>query len=230
LLTFELAQRYTQFLFSIENDMSKIIDELVVLLQNGVTWIDQNYVNIDLPVDDERAHVAAGCFDIAIEFQASILLLCKAERFALCFAAQRLIFEALVRGIWIKDCAEEKQFEAFKNGHGPRKLEPMTAAINKKFGDDVLHLDRYRDQLEGHLHDFAHTGYQHIARRYTDDTLGPNYSEREICIVINLTYLMGMQAAARIAVLSGNPKLATATYEQMARYGEAYAQLRKSVP
>jgi hypothetical protein len=208
--------------------MSKLVDELINRLKEGVEWIDQNFTNIDIPSDD-RAYVAAGCFDIAIEFQASIFLLLQSKQLALCFASQRLLFEALIRGIWVQHCADEKEFKNFTEGHGPKKLERMTLAIKEKVGDDVLQLDQFREQLEGHMHDFAHTGYQHIARRYTSDTLGPNYSDREICIVVNMTYLMGMQAAARIAVLSGNGELATATYEQMARYGAAYSTAKNGV-
>jgi len=39
--------------------------------------------------------------------------------------------------------------------------------------------------------------------------------------------LVGLQAAARIAVLAGMPVLATATYEKMANYGSNYKMLRR---
>jgi hypothetical protein len=212
---------------TIEETMPQLIDEITGELERVVKWIDAHYVDIEIPPDNEKVQVAAGCFDIALEHQSGILLLCRAKSFALVFGAQRLIFEAVLRGLYIQYCVSEPKFEDFKNGAGLGKYEQMSAEIKLKLGDEVLDFARFRERLEGSMHHFTHTGYQHVARRYIDGSLGCHYSERDVCTAINLTALFGLQAAARMAVITGQLGLATATYEQMAAYAETYSSLKK---
>ncbi|TNC78535.1 hypothetical protein FHI69_04415 [Janthinobacterium lividum] len=207
--------------------MTKLIDALIAELQDGVTWIDKHYANLSVPSEEEVIQVAAGCFDIAIELQSGILLLCRARSFALVFAAQRLIFEAVIRGLFIQYCIDEKKFNAFKNGETLGKYDSMIVEIENKLGDEVLDFEKFRARLEGSMHHFTHTGYQHVARRYAADILGPNYSERDICTAINLTAFFGFQAAARMAIIANKPELATATKEKIVAYSSRYMLLKK---
>lgn len=210
--------------------MTKFIDALIDELQDGVTWIDKRYVNLGIPSEEEAIQVAAGCFDIAMEHQSGILLLCRARSFALVFAAQRLIFEAVIRGLFIQYCIDAPKFHAFKNGGTLGQYGPMIVEIKNKLGDEVLDFEKFRVKLEGAMHHFTHTGYQHVARRYDAGVLGPNYSQRDICTAINLAALFGFQAAARMAIIAGQPELAIATHEKMVAYGHRYMQLKKQFP
>lgn len=207
--------------------MTNLVNALIDELQGAVIWIDENYIDLDIPPDQEQVQVAAGCFDIAVEHQSAILLLCRSRSFALVFAAQRLIFEAVLRGLFIQYCIDETRFQSFKNGGSLGKFQLMIAEIKGKLGDEVLDLEKFRGRLEGHMHHFTHTGYQHVARRYATGTLGANYSQHDICTAINLSALFGLQAAARLAVIADRPDLSTATYERMAEYGSRYVELKK---
>jgi hypothetical protein len=176
--------------------------------------------------------------------------LCRARLFALMFAAQRLLFESLLRGLWFQYCATDKEVEEFKHGEsllrglwfqycatdkeveefkhgtGPKKFAKMIAAIESKIGAELLPLQSYRERLEGHLHDFTHTGFQHITRRHRPGEVGANYPDREICQAVNLAALLGLQAAARMAVTALNEPLANATHEKMVAYAKRFMQLR----
>lgn len=207
--------------------MTQLVDAVTNELETVVKWIDAHFVDLNIPADNENVQVAAGCFDIALEHQSGILLLCRAKSFALVFGAQRLIFEAVLRGLYIQYCVSEPKFEDFKNGAGLGKYEQMSAEIKLKLGNEVLDFALFRERLEGSMHHFTHTGYQHVARRYIDGSLGSHYSERDVCTAINLTVLFGLQAAARMAVIAGQPELATATHEQMAAYAETYIALKQ---
>lgn len=206
-------------------NMSK---ELASEWQDVVKWIDQKFITIEVPSDSDREQIATGCFDIAIDFQAGMYGLFELNSYALMFASQRPIFDALLRGLWIQYCASEKEIEAFKTGSGPRKLLKMTTAIEAAVGDELLPLESYRARLEGHLHDFTHTGYQHIARRHGNKILGPNYPDHELCQVINFATLIGLQAAARMAIVAKETDLAAATHAKMVEYGKRYVQLREA--
>lgn len=203
-----------------------MIEELTAELQDAVSWIDQEYKNVRLPRDEVNVLIAVGCYDLAIEHQAAMLLLCKSNLYGTMFATQRLLFEALLRGLWVQYCASPSDIKQFTEGHGPRKLLSMTSAIEKKLGDELLPLESYRKRLEGHLHDFTHTGFQHVARRHRPGEVRSNYSERDICVAINLAALLGLQAAARMAVVAGDDKLVAATHAKMVSYAKRYFVLK----
>jgi len=210
--------------------MKNALSLAVKILDDSVAWQTHNFADLVVPKGDDRVKLCAGCYSIAIEFQASILTLLKNNQFALCFASQRLIFEALIRGLWLQYSADEKELEAFINGRGQNKLKFMTTAISAALGGDVLGLDELRIRIEGYLHDFTHTGIHHVSRRYTDQTLGPNYSVHDMCRIVHLTYQMGMQAAMQLFLVCGRNDLREQALERLVEYGKAYAELRSRHP
>lgn len=205
--------------------MSGLTNALTTELQKIVAWIEESLVNLEIPTKEDRIKIAAAWFDIAIECQSSMLLILQSEKYALCFAGQRVLFEALVRGLWVQHCADDKAVENFKSGQGAKDLRKLTIAIKHKLGEELLDLEGYRETLERYLHDFTHTGIQHILRRFGADEIGPSYSEREISIVINFVVLVGMQAAASLALIAGRGDLAEQTYQRMTDYASLYQDL-----
>lgn len=199
--------------------MDTVIEVLISELESSVIWIDGAFRNLDVDLKGERAIIAAGCLDVAIEHQSAMLLLCKGEMFGLLFAAQRLIFEALLRGLWFAHCATEKQLEDYIAGTGPPKYKVMIEAIERAVGDQILPLETYRARLEKHLHEFTHTGYLHLIRRRSAGAIGPNYSSHDLGQVINLAVLLGYQAAARLANIFNEGELEGEANRRLVAYG-----------
>lgn len=210
--------------------MKNAVSLVVNILDDSVAWQTNNFADLGVPKGDDRVKLCAGCYSIAIEFQASILTLLKNNQFALCFASQRLLFEALIRGLWLQYSADEKEIEAFINGQGRNKLKSMTTAISAALGGDVLGLDELRIRTEGYLHDFTHTGIHHVSRRYTDQTVGPNYSVHDMCRIVHMTYQMGMQAAMEFFLVCGRNDLREQAFERLFEYNAVYAELRSTHP
>lgn len=68
---------------------------------------------MDIPSDD-RTRLAAGCLDIVLEHQKSIVLLIANLLFGSAASLVRLEFEAYIRGVWLLNCASELELEKFK--------------------------------------------------------------------------------------------------------------------
>ena len=85
--------------------------ELIDLMK----WIDENTSGVTLPTDD-RTMLATGCFDVAIEYQAAIALLCASELYGAALSLLRVLAESLVRGLWLLFCASETELQRFKIG------------------------------------------------------------------------------------------------------------------
>lgn len=210
--------------------MANLLSLVVKAFDDCASWQTQNFADLEVPQGDTRIGLCAGCYSIAIEFQTSILTLLKNNQFALCLASQRLLFEALTRGLWLRHSANEKQLEDFINGNAPRKLSVMTAGISTALGGDVLGLENLRSRVEVYLHDFAHTGIHHVSRRYTDQTLGPNYTVHDMCLIVDMTCQMGMQAAMELFSVCGRNDLREQGHAQVVAYRKAYAELRSAYP
>jgi hypothetical protein len=206
--------------------MENLFPLVLGILDDSVAWQQKNSIDLEFPKEDSRRELCAGCYSIAMEFQASILSLLKRNQFALCFASQRLLFEAHVRGLWLQYCADENQLNAFMNGHGPKRLEVMTSAICAALGGDLLGLENLRTKIEGTLHDFTHTGIQHVSRRYSDDALGPNYSLHDKFLIVHMTYQIGMQATMEIFSICGRADLRNQAIEKLVEYNKYYSELR----
>lgn len=58
--------------------MTQLVNALSDELESVVKWIEANYVDLNIPSDGENVQIAAECFDIAMEHQSGVLLLCKA--------------------------------------------------------------------------------------------------------------------------------------------------------
>lgn len=78
-----------------ENNM-KLLEKSERLIQ----WTDNLIDGIEISSDD-RSRIAAGCFDIALENQKSIILLINKKLYGSAFSLVRVQFEAYVRGLWL---------------------------------------------------------------------------------------------------------------------------------
>jgi len=75
---------------SVENEIQKS--------EQLIQWLDQNIHGLEIKSDD-RSRLAAGCLDIALEHQKSIVLLTEHRLYGSAATLVRLIFEAYVRGV-----------------------------------------------------------------------------------------------------------------------------------
>jgi hypothetical protein len=126
----------------------------------------------------------------------------------------RSIFEAYVRGVWLHHCAEEDEIEAFKNDRPIKKFEDLIQAIEKTQGYDLGILFRLKKQAWKIMNSYTHSGFQHVLRRMTADTLEPNYCEDEIEEALACMNALGLLCVLEIAFLSTSEQLPMSVLEK----------------
>lgn len=79
-------------------------------LKDLIQWIDDHTAGLSLPAD-ERSQLAVGCFDVALEHQAAMVLLHHSGLYGSALALLRVLSESVVRGLWLHDCATDVELD-----------------------------------------------------------------------------------------------------------------------
>ena len=143
-----------------------------------IRWIDDNLTGLRLPADP-RSQIAAGCFTLVIENQAAIALLYQAGLYGSMMSLMRVLNEALVRGLWIRYCANDKQLQDFQNGKLSKNFGSLISDIESALGADTL-LSRLKDSMWKAYNDFTHVGFGHVTRRHKGVQVTSNYPDLEL--------------------------------------------------
>ena len=182
-----------------------------------VRWIDEHHSGLVLP-SDTRSRLTIGCFDVAVEHQAGIAVLSSSQLYGPLFALLRVLAEAVVRGLWLGQCATESDLSKFGKHHSGKEFRELIEDIETAIGYANSPLSRFKKNSWKALNSFTHTGFHQVVRRSGDGFTGPNYPESEICQALALAGALGLIAAAQLAGISGNQPLVRETLERMKQY------------
>ncbi len=178
------------------------IDERLSSLRDLAQWIDMNTRNLEIPNDDRKKQIASGCFDVAIEHQAAIILLGQAQLYGSMHAMMRILVEATVRGLWIWHSASEAEVEKFTKGKIDKSFANMASAIEQSIGAELPTLSMMVNKAWDALNDFTHTGFMQVTRRHRKGALGANYSEDDIEKCFGAAAAYGLIASASLASMA----------------------------
>lgn len=147
-----------------------------------------------------RNRAAAALFGIATDHHNAIIFLLKNTFYSSGFALLRCLFDAYLRGLWLKHCATDDQVAGFFKG-----VEPPTAMISEieatpAFSEGVL--SRIKKNYWSAMCDFTHTGGLHIQRWQSSNFIEPNFSLKELEECLNSAELFGTMAAFSLVQLS----------------------------
>jgi len=171
------------------------------------SWAVQRLKGKELSTD-LRIFLSAGCFDVALEHQNAIVVLCEKQLFGSAFALIRVIFEACVRGVWLHQCATEQEITKYKNDTLDRKFFLILQDVEKLDGFEEGILGEVKSNYWKSMNSFTHTGILQVSRRLSEDSIGPRYSDGEILEMLSFSGAMCLFAAQQIALLSGDISLA----------------------
>ncbi|AYR25346.1 DUF6988 family protein [Herbaspirillum rubrisubalbicans] len=174
-------------------------------LMRQMMWLDSLSTGLDLPAD-ERSLIALGCFDVAIEHQAAIALLCSSELYGSAFALLRVLVESLIRGMWLRRCATDQQIRKFKTGDIDRSFKQLVADIEPKLGRSEV-LSSLKTHVWKTMSGFTHTGFHQVSRRHNSGKVEANYSEQDIVFILVTTELFGAVAHGEVIDMSGRQDL-----------------------
>ena len=168
--------------------------------------------------DSRRNRFSASCFDIVHEHHRSIVLLVAYRLYGSAFTLARSIYEAFVRGAWLRLCATEEQMQKMIDDKFSPSLPSLVSAIKKKDKNLGHILDEIRKR-HGHMfNSLTHTGFAQIARRNTQEYIEPNYDENEIGRIIEFADGLAILAALHIAIIADNSDLAVELDKKARQY------------
>lgn len=191
-------------------------------LSELIIWIDQHTSNIELPAD-ERSLIAIGCFDIALEHQASIALLHSYKHYGSALALLRPLAESFVRGLWLLECATEKDLRIFKKDNDDKKFgfSKLIRDIETNLGTPSGVLSAFKAASWSTLCSFTHTGFHQVSRRHSPGKVEENYSEAELAKILRVAAALGLMAGGLIIHMSGKHELLQSFFERMSAYTDA---------
>jgi hypothetical protein len=173
-------------------------------LKSTVLWINDQTAGMQLPAD-RRSRMVFGCIDLTIEHQAGISVLAEQPLWGPVYELLRPMLDSFIRGLWLAGCASEADLDSFEDDK--LTFTPFDKYINEveakmARGQRGL-LRRIKDSSWKNLCDFTHTGFQHVARRNSPTTTGPNYEPAELVQVLNFASALGLGAACQQAEFAG---------------------------
>lgn len=149
---------------------------------------------------DKRNRAAAAAFAIAQDHQAAIVLLLERTLYSSSFALLRCLFEAYLRGLWLRHCASDAQVTDFIDGRKP----PKTIVAEIEDTDAFRHgeLSRIKKGAWQTLCDFTHTGGLHLKHWQSADAIEPNFDAAKLENCLNFAELFGAMATLEMAQMS----------------------------
>ncbi|MDG4476515.1 DUF6988 family protein [Thiovibrio frasassiensis] len=193
------------------------IDAQFRSLRDLIRWIDENTKGIEIS-GGHREQIASACFDVAIEHQAAIAILCDSKLFGSMHALMRVLIESLVRGLWLLHCATDAELERFEKRGIEKHFGDMTEEIEAAIGAYQPTLSQMKKNAWGPLNDFTHTGYIQVTRRHGNGALGSNYPVADVIKCLNASGAYGLIASAQLAAMAKNNDLVQAHLIKMQEY------------
>ena len=184
-----------------------------------IEWIDKHTSGISFPAD-ERTKLSTACFDVVLEHQAAIALLCSAELFGSAFALLRVQTEALVRGMWLLYCASSSELTRFKKGDVPTPFSALVERVELAIDDSNGVLSGFKVTAWAAFNSFTHTGFHQVSRRHSAGKVGGNYSSEDLCKPIGVAGAIGMVAAGQLISISDRKDLLPEYMQRMTEYAK----------
>jgi hypothetical protein len=146
---------------------------------------------------DTKTVLVIGYVDTALEHHKAIWLLKDAKLHGSAFAFVRLVYDAMLRALWINKCACAEQIEQASRDKLHWQMGQVSDEIKQAyFGHSAQEdakfaatLDECFERLKAIWSascSYTHSGALQLARRFSFDEVKPNYSEGEIVEALNL--------------------------------------------
>lgn len=134
-----------------------------------------------------KKNLLAAYTDIALEHHASICLLVNRKLYGSSFALVRPLFEIFYRAHWVCGCATGEQIQKICNNDNFKfpKMSDMVKSLDVIYASGDTFFSDIKDNSWSSLCSYTHTGLLSIGRRFTGNTISPNYRDGEILEVLN---------------------------------------------
>jgi hypothetical protein len=181
-------------------DFNNIIRQSELLIQ----WLDQRIDGLEVPANS-RSRLSGGCLEVALEHQRAIVLLVAHKLYGSAFALSRVLFEAYVRGVWLRRCASEIDLQRFEDDRFEKMLHQLLSDIESLEGFEANVLSDIKRRSWHVMNSFTHTGFRQVIRRQTEVSIESTYGDEEVQEIIEFARAIGFLSAMEIALLVRSP-------------------------
>jgi hypothetical protein len=138
-----------------------------------------------------------------------ILLSVQHPHYGSAAALLRPIFEMFVRALWVRDCANEQQFEHVTNPENddfvwPVLMKEMTIAVDQRGGFNGLLTGIQQGKVWKAMCSYSHGGLRLIARRNSAEAIESTATEEEMIEVMRFAVLMSLFATSIWCEIAGD--------------------------
>ena len=137
-------------------------------------------------VSEDISNLLAAYTDIALEHHESIHLLISRKLYGSSFALVRPLFDTFYRAHWVCGCATKEQIHEICNNDNFKFPHDMEQSIDEKYASGTF-FSSIKGNSWSSMCSYTHTGLLQIGRRFTGNTIKPNYSNGAILEVLNST-------------------------------------------
>ena len=172
-------------------------------------WVERMVHELPAPAS-LRTRCAGPCFIVTQEHHQAIVFLLDRSKpvYASAFSLVRLVYESLVRGLWLQHCATDAQVQAFSTGTEPPRMPALLKALKstKSFSSGQLTAIYTRSWRA--MCSYTHTGAHQVQRWNTSDGIEANYSEAEVAEILRSTGAFALLSLLGLAAICSDDALA----------------------
>ena len=148
----------------------------------------------------DRNRIVGSAFAIAMDHHAAIVVLMRHTLYSSSFSLLRVLFEAYLRGLWLKYCASDEHVQRVFDGEEPPKTIVAEIEATDAFSDKVL--SHIKKKAWRAMCDYTHTGGLHLQRWQSASAIEPQFCEGELEECLNAAELFGALACLELVQLS----------------------------
>ncbi|WP_136800030.1 DUF6988 family protein [Desulfosediminicola ganghwensis] len=179
-----------------------------------IQWTDEKINGLEFKADGRKEIVAAS-LDVAMEHQKAIITLIAREFYGSAFSLIRVLFETYIRSLWLNYCASDKELEKFKKNKLDKQFQELINDIEQIKGYSGGTLSKAKKAGWKAMNSFTHSGFTQIERRYSQDSISPNYDQVEIDEAIDFSNATGLLCCLEISFLTDNEKISQELLEKI---------------
>lgn len=170
------------------------LQETLEATKNFSNVIGESIDNIDLKWTNKNIS-AAGCFHIALEHHGAIALLVLKYHRGSASALVRPLFESVLRGSWLYECASDEEASGFLDDVDPPSPGKIVKLLEEKPFFKSMKISEIKNKIWSGLCSYTHSGGLHVTRRFSSTEVIQNYRDEEVEEMLEACNILALIAA-----------------------------------
>lgn len=189
---------------------SLCIDRYLEASKELSAWVATQLDDLKIPElpCNKRLQLASACQHLAIEHAQSIICLIDHKLHGSAMALQRPMFEAVIRGVWLRYSATECQVDRAAKGKFPRPDDMAESSPSPKGQNDAPPLRALKDEWWKRFCGYTHGGTEQILARLGSSGIRTSFQSGEIIAALRWSDMIQLYSGTEILVAARDGALA----------------------